>query len=125
MEQKMKHLPDSELEVMQLLWSCDAPTPRAELERRMAQRRPMAQSTLLTLVTRLAEKGFVKIEKQGRGSVYTPLISRADYQASSSRRFLDKVFCCSLPAFASALTASGLSKEELAELRRLLEEDAL
>lgn len=122
---KIKRLPDGELEVMQLLWDCTAPTPRAELERRMQARRPMAQTTLLTVLTRLSEKGYIRIEKRGRGSVYTPLISRADYQAGQSRRFLDQVFGGSISAFASALTASGLSPEELAELRKLLEEDAL
>ena len=91
----------------------------------MAEKKPMAQTTLLTLLSRLAEKGFVRIEKQGRSSVYTPLVAREDYQARQSKRFLDRVFGGSIPAFASALTASGLSKEDLAELRKLLEEDKL
>ena len=124
-EKQLRQLPDSELEVMQVLWDCEAPTPRAEVEARMAQIHPMAQTTLLTLLTRLAEKGFLRIEKQGRSSVYTPLVARADYQARQSRRFLDRVFGGSLPAFASALTASGLSREDLEELRKLLEEGKL
>ena len=125
MEEKLKKLPDAELEVMQALWELEAPVPRAAVEAAMAERKPMAQTTLLTLLSRLAEKGFVRIEKQGRSSVYTPLVSRADYQARQSKRFLDRVFGGSIPAFASALTASGLSREDLDELRRLLEEDKL
>ena len=125
MEEKLKKLPDAELEVMQALWELEAPVPRAAVEAAMAERKPMAQTTLLTLLSRLAEKGFVRIEKQGRSSVYTPLVSRADYQARQSKRFLDRVFGGSIPAFASALTASGLSREDLAELRKLLEEDRL
>lgn len=125
MENRKKRLPDGELEIMQLVWDCASPVPREELERRMAEKHPVAQSTLLTMLTRLGSKGYLRIEKRGRGSVYTPLISRADYQANVSRSFFDKVFGGSVPAFASALTASGLSREELNELRRLLEEDAL
>lgn len=125
MRDPLCRLPDAELEVMQLLWDGDGPTPRAELERRMRAVRPMAQTTLLTLLARLHEKGFVRIEKVGRGSVYAPLVSRADYQARQSRRFLERVFGGSMPAFAAALSASGLSRVELDELRRLLEEDAL
>ena len=125
MEETLKKLPDAELEVMQALWELEAPVPRAAVEAAMAERKPMAQTTLLTLLSRLAEKGFVKVEKQGRSSVYTPLVAREDYQAKQSRRFLDRLFGGSIPAFASALTASGLSKEDLAELRKLLEEDKL
>lgn len=122
---RQKKLPDAELEIMQAVWDCPCPAPRAEVERRMAEIRPLAQSTLLTVLTRLAEKGFLRIEKDGRSSVYYPLISREDYQAGQSRRFVDQVFGGNIPAFACALTASGLSREELDELRRLLEEDAL
>ena len=125
MADKLKKLPDGELEVMQALWSLEAPAPRAAVEAAMAQVRPLAQTTLLTLLTRLAEKGFVRIEKQGRSSVYTPLVSRADYQARQSRRFVDQLFGGSMSAFASALTASGIPREDLNELRRLLEEGRL
>ena len=92
MEETLKKLPDAELEVMQALWELEAPVPRAAVEAAMAERKPMAQTTLLTLLSRLAEKGFVKVEKQGRSSVYTPLVAREDYQAKQSRRFLDRLF---------------------------------
>ena len=124
-QKKLRPLPDSELEVMQVIWSCEAPVPRAEVEARMARIHPIAQTTLLTLISRLAEKGFLRADKQGRSSVYTPLVDRAAYQAVQSRRFLNRVFGGSIPAFASALTASGLSQEDLDELKRLLEENRL
>lgn len=125
MADKKLRLPDAELEVMQVLWSLPAPAARAMVEVEMEKLRPMAQTTLLTLLSRLAEKGFVRIEKRGRSSFYTPLIRRGDYQAQQSKRFLDQVFGGSIPAFASALTASGIPKEDLEELRRLLEEGKL
>lgn len=125
MFEKKTKLPDAELEVMQIIWRCEPPVARATVEEEMAKLRPMAQTTLLTLLTRLSDKGFVRIEKQGRSSVYTPLVSETDYQARQSKRFVDQLFGGSMHAFASALTASGLSKEDLAELRQLLEEDRL
>ena len=125
MADSIKKLPDGELEVMQLLWEMETPAPRAAVEAEMQKLRPMAQTTLLTLLTRLSEKGFVRIEKQGRSSVYTPLVSREDYQARQSKRFFDQLFGGSVSAFASALTSSGISKEDLEELRRLLEEGKL
>ena len=125
MEQDVRRLPDTELEVMQALWALEAPVSRSDAEALLAKTHPMAQTTLLTLLGRLAEKGFVKIEKAGRGSVYTPLVSERDYLAAQSRRFYTKLCGGSVSAFAAALCDGGLSREELAELRRLLEENAL
>ena len=125
MNQEIRRLPDSELEVMQALWNLPVPAARSEIERLLQKSHPMAQTTLLTLLTRLAEKGFVQIDKIGRSSVYTPLVERRDYLAAQSRRFVSKLCGGSLTAFASALCDSGLSREELAELRRLLEENQL
>ena len=121
----IKKLPDSELEVMQAVWSLPAPVPRARLEQEMEAIHPMAQTTLLTLVTRLAGKGFISIEKQGRSSVYTPLVSEHDYARAQSRSFVDRVFRGDVSAFASALTDGGLEPEEVEELRRLLDKGAL
>lgn len=115
-------LPDAELEVMQALWASDTPVPRAQLEERLAQTHPMATTTLLTLLSRLSEKGFVRVDKEGRKSLYAPLITREDYLAAQSRSFIQKLCGGSLSTFASALCDSGLSKEELEELRELLKE---
>ena len=85
----------------------------------------MALTTLLTVLTRLAEKGFVKIEKEGRSSRYYPLVTREAYLAGQSRRFLNQLCGGSISTFAAALCDSGLTREELDELRDLLERGAL
>ena len=121
MSSELRRLPDGELEVMQALWDCEPPATRADVEKAMGEKHPMAVTTLLTLLTRLGEKGFVKVEKLGRGNGYTPLVSRQDYLAAQSRRFMDKLCGGSISAFAAALCGSGLTKEELAQLRQLLD----
>lgn len=122
MNHTIRRLPDAELEVMQALWASDTPVPRAQLEERLAQTHPMATTTLLTLLSRLSEKGFVRVDKEGRKSLYAPLVTREDYLAAQSRSFIQKLCGGSLSTFASALCDSGLSKEELEELRELLKE---
>ena len=82
----------------------------------------MATTTLLTLLSRLSEKGFFRVDKEGRKSLYAPLVTREDYLAAQSRSFIQKLCGGSLSTFASALCDSGLSKEELEELRELLKE---
>lgn len=121
----IRRLPDSELEVMQAVWRCDPPVMRADIENIVNEVHPMALTTLLTLLTRLADKGFLSIQKEGRSSCYIPLISQRDYLASQSKRFIDQICGGSISAFATALCDSGISKEELAELKELLERNAL
>ena len=121
MNADIRRLPDGELEVMQALWDCDHPAARSDIEAVLYPKHPMAMTTLLTLLTRLGEKGFLKAEKLGRGKCYTPLVSRQDYLAAQSRRFVDQLCGGSISAFAAALCGSGLSKEELEQLRELLD----
>lgn len=125
MKKTVRRLPDSELAVMQAVWKCTPPVSRGELEKALLPLYPMAQTTLLTLLTRLAEKGFLSVEKKGRANYYIPLVAQEDYLADQSRRFVDQLCGGNISLFASALCDSGLSKKELDELRRLLEEGGL
>lgn len=121
----IRRLPDAEFEVMQALWACTPPVPRAEMEEILKDTHPMALTTLLTLLTRLAEKDFIKIEKVGRSARYIPLVTQEAYLASQSKRFFDKLCQGSLSTFAAALCNSGLTKEEISELRDLLDRGKL
>lgn len=123
--EERRRLPDAELEVMQAVWGHTPPVSRSDIQRTLEGRRPMAMTTLLTLLTRLADRGFLAVTRTGRSNCYTPLLSRQEYLADQSRRFLRTVCGGSVPAFAAALCDSGLTAEELAELRRLLEEGSL
>lgn len=121
----IRRLPDAEQEVMQALWACSVPASRTDIEKILFQTHPMAMTTLLTLLSRLSDKGFVQIEKCGRRSCYTPKITQEEYLASQSRNFFEKLCGRKLSAFANALCDSGLTKEEMEELRALLEKGGL
>ena len=121
MNTAVRKLPDAELEVMQALWRCTPPVARAEIDGILKDTHPMALTTLLTLLSRLSERGFIRIEKASRSARYIPLVTREEYLAAQSRRFLDKLCGGSLSTFAEALCNSGLTKEEIEELRRLMD----
>ena len=125
MKEHIRRLPDAEQEVMQAIWACTAPVARTDIEEILFPEHPMAMTTLLTMLTRLAEKGFISIEKQGRRSLYTPLIAQEDYLAAQSKTVFEKLCGRNISTFAAALCDSGLTREEIAELRSLLERDEL
>ena len=125
MSKVIRRLPDAEQEVMQAIWMCEAPVARTDIEQILYKDHPMAMTTLLTLLTRLNEKGFISIEKVGRRSYYTPCIAREEYLASQSKTFFQKLCGGNVSIFANALCDSGLSEDELEQLRTLLERNEL
>jgi len=125
MNDQIRRLPDSELEVMQAIWACTPPVARADIEELLYQTHPMAMTTLLTLLTRLGEKGFISIERIGRRSYYTPCLSQEEYLAAQGKSFFQKLCKGNISVFANALCDSGLTQEEIAELRCLLERGEL
>ena len=124
-EKDIKRLPESELEIMQIIWNETTPVSRMMIESSLNKTHPLAPTTILTLLTRLCEKGFLSLQKEGRTNLYEPLISEKEYLAVESRSFLDRLFHGSVAGFATALCDSGIKKEELEELRRLLEKGEL
>ncbi|MBE6987277.1 MAG: BlaI/MecI/CopY family transcriptional regulator [Ruminococcaceae bacterium] len=121
----IKRLPDSELELMQIIWKLEYPVSRPDIEKNLPENHQLAATTILTLLTRLCEKGFLKVEKQGKTNLYTPLIAEKDYLAGESRNILNRLYGGSLKAFAMSLVDSGVSREEIDELRKMLEENKL
>jgi len=116
----MKRLPDTELEVMKALWAAGPDTPRAVLEDRLS---PFgwAANTVNTYLSRLADKGFVSVRREGRSNLYTPLVTQEDYLSFDSRAVLDRLYG-SPRNFLAALAREGLRKEELEELQALLDQ---
>ena len=119
----VKRLPEGEREIMRIIWEETPPVERRTIERALGERH-LAPSTILTYLTRLTEKGFLSVEREG-SNAYTPLISRREYLAAESRDLLDKLYGGSLRSFAVSLCDGGVSREEIDELRRMLEEGEL
>lgn len=120
--QKIKRLPDAELEIMNALWDAAAPLTAAELETALPGA-PRARTTLLTLLARLEEKGCVTREKQGRGYLYAAALTRADYLPAESQSAWHRLFGSSPRNFVAALAETdALTDKDIDELAEYLEE---
>lgn len=77
------------------------------------------RTTTYTVLKRLAERGLFRNE----GGQVTALISRDEFYARRSEQFVEESFGGSLPAFLAAFAArKSLTEDEVAEIRRLIEE---
>jgi predicted transcriptional regulator len=72
----VKVLGPLETEIMQILWKEGASTVK-KVHRKLAQQRDIAYTTVMTTMSRLADKGMLQRERDGLAYVYTPVISDA------------------------------------------------
>ena len=119
---KIKRLPDAELEIMNALWDAAVPLTAAALEAALPGP-PRARTTLLTLLARLEEKGCVNREKQGRGYLYTAVLTRSEYLPAESKSVWHRLFGGSPRSFVAALAETdALTDADIDELAKYLEE---
>ena len=118
---KLERLPDAELEVMQALWQLGPyPVTSAQLMEKLSGRH-WRLPTLLKLLSRLEERGFVANEKEGRNNRYRPLVDEREYLAAESGRFFQKLHGGSLPSLVAALMESrAITSDDVAELEAIL-----
>lgn len=101
-----------------MIWE-NEPVPSPELVKLAERELSWKKSTTYTVLKRLCERGIF----QNRGGVVTSLISRQDFYAVQSEKFVEETFSGSLPAFLAAFTTrKKLSEEEIAELQALIDQ---
>lgn len=115
---------DAELEIMKIVWANpESTTYFAYLMDELAAKGKVWQkNTLITLLGRLINKGFLKAKKTGRRNEYTPLVSETEYQTAQTKNFLDKIYEGRAKGLISNLIQSDLLEaDEYDDLKRLLE----
>lgn len=101
-----------------IIWD-NEPITAAELARLADKELKWKKTTAYTALKRLCYKGIFRNE----GGTVTAVLSREEYQACQSRRFLDETCGGSLPAFIAAFTKKGgLSRNDLNEIRKMLDD---
>ena len=114
---------DSELALMRIIWSAGGQAQYAYIMEELAQSgRPWQKNTVITLLSRLVEKGLLSVNKLGRRNEYTAVVSEADYQASQTQALVNKLYAGSAKGLIATLIQQDLlSPEDYAELKRFWE----
>ncbi|MDI6893673.1 MAG: BlaI/MecI/CopY family transcriptional regulator [Bacillota bacterium] len=114
-----KVLGDLETDVMEVTWRLRRVTVR-DVHRHLAGRRPLAYTTVMTTMTRLAQKGLLEREQERNYYVYRPALSREEFRDKVARTVLDGL----LEEFARPVLShlvERLGTEDEARLRELEE----
>lgn len=108
-----QQISDSELELMKVIWSSGGTALYARIMEELSrQGKTWQKNTVITLLSRLVEKGLLKTSKIGRRNEYTALVSEGAYQASQTRTLLDKLYAGSARGLVSTLIEGEMLTEE-------------
>lgn len=120
-ETTMKKLSDSEFEIMKVLWQRDTPMTSNEILVQLKGKYDWKLAALMTLLARMADKGYVSCDRSTRTNYYSALVSQKEYQVQESRTLLEKLYDNSAAKMIAQLCkANGISQKEIAELREYL-----
>lgn len=115
---------EAEIEVMKVLWELNEATSTQIVEK-LDGKSNWKPKTIHTLINRLVAKGAINASKiDGKSYIYSPNISEQEYKSHASKSFLQKLYNGSISLMmASFIKEEKLSKKEIEELKRLLDEE--
>lgn len=113
----------AELEVLKALWDHGPATVRQVLNRLHEQGRKLAYTTVLTVLSRLEQKGFVASDKSGHAYVYRPAVTRDRVTKTRLRSLIEQLYDgAAAPLVLQLVREQKLSTAEIAELQKLIDQ---
>ena len=120
---KMKKLPDAEFAIMKTVWSNEQPITTSDIMRLIGNERGWRIQTVVSLMLRLAERGFLRSEKHGKERTYFPTVNREDYLRFETGNFIRQFHDSSFINLVSTLyDGQSMTDADLDELLRWAKE---
>ena len=112
-------LTEAEWEIMKVVWE-KQPCAAGTVQEMLVKSRDWAYSTVKTTMDRMAEKGFLTIERIHNLQLFRACISEVDAKRGEFRKMLKRAFDGALtPMMQFLIEHEGLSKKEASQLRKL------
>ena len=123
---EQKKLPDAEFEIMRAIWQMQEPVTSGMVTEKLRMTLPAKDwkpQTILTMLTRLEQKGFLRSEKHGRERAYYVLIPQSDYLQIEADSFRKRFSGGRFTGLVKALCDTDvLTESDIADLQRWLNE---
>lgn len=119
----MQQVSDYELELMKAIWGNGGTALYAQIVEVLSGKgMNWTKNTIITLLSRLVDKGYLKTGKIGRRNQYTALVSENEYRITQTEHFVNKIYEGDVRGLVSALIRTDrLTEEDYEELRRYWE----
>ncbi len=119
-EKPAVELTQAEWEIMKVVWEKE-PCAAGTVQETMAKKRDRAYSTVKTTMDRMAEKGFLQIERIRNLQLFRSCVSEVDARRGEFRKMLKRAFDGALtPMMQFLIEHEGLSKKQASQLRKLV-----
>jgi len=118
-----KKLPDAEFEIMKVVWANEPPITTNIIMEQLGNEKEWKAQTVITLLLRLVNRGFIRTEKNGKERTYFPIVKREDYLKFESSDFMEKFHANSFTSLVTTLyNDKKISDSDLNELEKWLKE---
>lgn len=123
-EMMIQQISDSELELMKIIWENGGTALYIQISEALtAKGNAWQKNTIITLLSRLVDKGILKTNKLGHRNQYTAIVSESDYQAEQTKKLMEKLYEGSAKGLVSTLIEKELlSPTEWEELKKFWKE---
>ncbi len=117
--EQMKKLPDAEFDIMKVVWANEPPITTNLIMERLGTQRGWKAQTVISLMLRLVERGFLSTDKRGKERIYFPLVGRDDYLRFETSSFMRQYHDNSLLDLVSTLyDDKALTDDDIDDLLR-------
>ena len=114
-------LTGAQWEIMKVVWEKE-PCAAGTVQESLAESRDWAYSTVKTTMDRMAEKGFLRVQRIRNLQLFKSCVSEVDAKRGEFRKMLKRAFDGALtPMMQFLIEHEGLSKDEAAQLRKLVQ----
>ena len=119
----MQQVSDYELELMKAIWGNGGTALYAQIVEALSGKgMDWTKNTIITLLARLVDKGYLKTSKIGRRNQYTALVSEGEYRITQTEQFVNKIYEGDVKGLVSALIRTDhLTEEDYEELKAFWE----
>jgi len=120
---KMKKLPDAEFDIMKVVWAHEPPITTTIIMEQLGNEKEWKIQTVVSLMLRLVERGYLRSEKHGKERTYFSLVSREDYLRFETGNFMKQYHNNSFLNLVNTLyDDKALTDEDIDELLRWAKE---
>ncbi|MBN7573968.1 CopY family transcriptional regulator [Clostridium sp. 2-1] len=120
---KLGKISDAEMEIMKIIWKKNDQITTAEILDALPKENSWKVTTIMTLISRLTEKGILSVTKVGKLNNYFPKITEEEYRAIQTDNFLEDMHKGSVKNFMATLfNNKKISNKDIAELKEWLKE---